>query len=144
MCREEGEECWCHTPRVGTEGLRRGGLAVSQNCPSSCSLLHQTFLVELLQDGRKQNIFREGAEGAKRKVLLCSRAWSPSFAAQESDKQTCREIVMILILQGSERCRGSIESHSVLLCQEIQVPTIQGQGCTLYLVQEVVAKFLIL
>lgn len=34
---EEGEECWCHTARVGIEGMRRAGLAVSRAAPSSCS-----------------------------------------------------------------------------------------------------------
>lgn len=107
---EEGEECW-----------HRGaaqGWAHSQNCPSSCSLLYRTFLAELLQDKRKQNTCREGAEGAERELLLCSRVWSPSFAAQESDKQTSRETEMILTSQGSERWTGSIESHCGLLCQK--------------------------
>lgn len=81
---EGGEGCCCHTPRVGTEGL-----AVCQNCPASRSLLHQTFLVELLRDKRKQNICREGAEGTERKVVLCSRVWSPSFAIH-----TYREVMM--------------------------------------------------
>lgn len=58
--------------------------------------LHQTFLAELLQDKRKQNTCREDAEEAERKLLLYSRVWSPSFAAQESDKQSYKEIVMIL------------------------------------------------
>lgn len=62
---------------------RGAALAVSRNYPSSCSLRQ---VVELLRDKRKQNTCREGAEEVERKLLLYCRVWSPSFAAQESDK----------------------------------------------------------